>query len=115
MSVLDYSMMVEDSHIDTRDHRISPRAPDYVHHARGEGRALAACLTDRLADGLSLVYSFYDPDEESRRSLGAFMILDHIEKARAPRPAPRLSRLLGRGLEEDGLQGRLPAAGAARR
>src|SRR5262249_41909623 len=32
-----------------------------------------------------------------------------------PRPALRLSRLLGEGLEEDGLQGPLPAAGAAER
>ena len=68
------------------------------------GPLVAACLTDRLADGLSLVYSFYDPDE-AKRSLGAFMILDHIEKARRARPAARLSRLLGRGLAQDGLQG----------
>ena len=37
------------------------------------------------------------------------MILDHIEKARRARPAPCLSRLLGRGLAQDGLQGRLSA------
>jgi len=72
MSMLDYSMMVEDSHIDT---------VFTEYRQRGEGALLAACLTDRLGDGLSLVYSFYAP-HESRRSLGAFMILDHIEKAR---------------------------------
>ena len=42
---------------------------------------LGACLTDLLADGLSMVYSFYAPDEQ-RRSLGTYMILDHIERAR---------------------------------
>ena len=26
-----------------------------------EGRLVACCLTDILADGLSMVYSFYDP------------------------------------------------------
>ncbi len=81
MSVLDYSMMVEDSHIDTFVTEYRRRGPDTAVNGRGEGTLLAACLTDRLADGLSLVYSFYDPDE-SKRSLGAYVILDHIEKAR---------------------------------
>ena len=38
-------------------------------------------LTDVLGDGLSMVYSFFDPEEESR-SLGTFMILDHIDRAK---------------------------------
>ena len=38
-------------------------------------------LTDVLDDGLSMIYSFYDPDG-ANRSLGTFMILDHIERAR---------------------------------
>jgi len=73
MSMLDYSMMIEDSHIDTS-------LTEYRRGGPAE-RLVGACLTDRLADGLSLVYSFYAP-HEARRSLGAFMILDHIEKAR---------------------------------
>ena len=81
MSVLDYSMMVEDSHIDTVITEYRPRGIDTFITGRGEGPLIAACLTDRLADGLSLVYSFYAP-EASRRSLGAYVILDHIEKAR---------------------------------
>ena len=74
MSMLDYSMMIEDSHIDTAltEYRLSGPT----------GRLVGACLTDKLADGLSLVYSFYEPDE-AKRSLGAFMILDHIARARA--------------------------------
>ncbi len=81
MSVLDYSMMIEDSHIDTVVTEYRPRGPDTAINGRGDGPLYAACLTDRLADGLSLVYSFYSPDEQTR-SLGAYVILDHIEKAR---------------------------------
>jgi len=84
MSVLDYSMMVEDSHIDTVVTEYRQRGPDTPIHGRGEGPLIAACLTDRLADGLSLVYSFYDP-AMAKRSLGAYVILDHIEKARRMR------------------------------
>jgi arginine-tRNA-protein transferase len=81
MSVLDYSMMVEDSHIDTVVTEYRQRGIDTFITGRGAGPLVAACLTDRLADGLSLVYSFYAPEAASR-SLGAFVILDHIEKAR---------------------------------
>ena len=81
MSVLDYSMMIEDSHIDTVVTEYRARGIDSFLTGRGEGPLLAACLTDRLADGLSLVYSFYAP-EYAQRSLGAYVILDHIEKAR---------------------------------
>jgi arginine-tRNA-protein transferase len=45
-------------------------------------RLLGACLTDRLADGLSAVYSFYEPAEE-RRSLGTFTVLWLVGRARA--------------------------------
>ncbi len=34
-----------------------------------------------LNDGLSMVYSFFEPGEHGR-SLGTFMILDHIARAR---------------------------------
>ena len=42
---------------------------------------MGAALSDVLSDGLSMVYSFFDPEEQSR-SLGTFMILDHIARAR---------------------------------
>ena len=42
---------------------------------------LAVALTDVLSDGLSMVYSFFEPDQ-AERSLGTFMILDHIARAR---------------------------------
>lgn len=76
MSVLDFSMMVEDSHVETR--LVEYRRPG----DDGRNELIACCLTDVLADGLSMVYSFYEPDEAGR-SLGVFMILDHIERARA--------------------------------
>ena len=112
MTVLDYAMMVEDSHVDTRIVEYRRRGPDTGINGRGDGQLIAVALTDVLSDGLSMVYSFFDPDE-SDRSLGTFMILDHIERAQTDGPALRLSRLLGRRLAQDGLQGPLPAAGAA--
>lgn len=46
------------------------------------GRLVGAALCDRLSDGISMVYSFYGVDEASR-SLGSYIILEHIEYARA--------------------------------
>ena len=44
------------------------------------GDLIAVALTDVLGDGLSMVYSFFEPDE-SARSLGTYMVLDHIARA----------------------------------
>ena len=81
MTVLDYAMMVEDSHVKTRLVEFRRRGPDSAINGRGAGKLLGVALTDVLNDGLSMVYSFFDPDEGSR-SLGTLMILDHIERAR---------------------------------
>jgi len=81
MSMLDYSMMVEDSHVETRVIEYRKRGPDTFINGRGTGPLIALCLTDILADGLSMVYSFFEP-EQGERSMGTFMILDHIERAR---------------------------------
>jgi leucyl-tRNA---protein transferase len=81
MTVLDYAMMVEDSHVETRIIEYRRRGPDTHVTGRGAGALLGAALTDVLGDGLSMVYSFFDPDV-SARSLGTFMILDHIARAR---------------------------------
>jgi leucyl-tRNA---protein transferase len=80
MTVLDYAMMIEDSHVDTRLIEYRRRGPDTGITGRGTGDMLAVALTDVLSDGLSMVYSFFDPDEGDR-SLGTFMILDHIDRA----------------------------------
>jgi leucyl-tRNA---protein transferase len=82
MSVLDYAMMVEDTHVETRIIEYRRRGPDSRMTGRGTGPILACALTDVLADGLSMVYSFYDPEEDAR-SLGTYMILDHVRRARA--------------------------------
>jgi len=81
MSMLDFSMMIEDSHIETRIIEYRRKGPDHFITHHGDGRLYGACLTDQLADGLSMVYSFFDPECDDR-SLGSFMILDHIEKVR---------------------------------
>jgi leucyl-tRNA---protein transferase len=81
MSVLDYAMMVGDSYVDTRVVEYRFRGPDTAIHGRGDGPLIATALTDVLSDGLSMVYSFFDPTY-ANRSLGTFMILDHIERAR---------------------------------
>ncbi len=82
MSVLDYAMMVEDSHVDTRVIEYRRRGPDSFITGKGVGELVAVALTDMMGDGLSMVYSFYNPELE-KRSLGAFMILDHIRRARS--------------------------------
>lgn len=80
MTVLDYAMMVEDSIIDTfvTEYRLKPRQGA----KSGEKQPLMAmALCDRLSDGISMVYSFYEPEAE-KRGLGNFMILDHIAYAK---------------------------------
>lgn len=79
MTVLDYAMMIEDSHVSTRLIEYRRRGPDNGSARRGH--LLAVALTDVLKDGLSMVYSFFEP-EESHRSLGTLMILDHVARAR---------------------------------
>src|SRR5437588_2189853 len=82
MSVLDYCMMVEDSHVETRMVEYRRRGAARAASGRGgPGELLAVALTDVLSDGLSMVYSFF-ASEEAPRSLGTFMILDHIARAR---------------------------------
>jgi leucyl-tRNA---protein transferase len=74
-------MMVEDSHVETKLVEYRAAGPDSRITGRGAGPLLAVALTDVLSDGLSMVYSFYEPDHRMR-SLGTFMILDHIARAR---------------------------------
>jgi arginine-tRNA-protein transferase len=71
----DYLAMVEDTPV--RTHLIEYRLPSADH---GPGDLVACALVDALTDGLSLVYSFYEP-RLGRRSLGSFIILDHVVQA----------------------------------
>ncbi|MFG1419610.1 arginyltransferase [Xanthobacter sp. V0B-10] len=81
MSVLDYAMMVEDTHVDTRLVEYRNRNVDSRFLGRGTGDLMAVALTDVLSDGLSMVYSFYNP-QVPHRSLGTFLILDHVTRAK---------------------------------
>ena len=80
MTMLDYSMMVEDSHVESR--LVEYRTPARDPRGHGEGALVGVCLTDLLADGLSMVYSFYTP-QLAAKSLGTYMILDHIARAKS--------------------------------
>jgi arginine-tRNA-protein transferase len=71
MGFYDYRAMVEDTPIGTT----------VVEFRDATDKLLGACLTDRLSDGLSAVYSFYDPAAE-KRSLGTHAVLWLVERAR---------------------------------
>ena len=76
MNIFEYAAMIEESPV--RSRIVEYYRPDPT--AKGKRELVAVCLTDVLSDGLSLVYSFFDPDL-ARNSLGSFMILDHIRLA----------------------------------
>ncbi len=75
MGLFDYVAMVEETPVDT--HIVEYRMPGID---GAPGQLVACALTDVLRDGVSMVYSFYHPGEEAR-SLGTYMILDHIRTA----------------------------------
>ena len=81
MSVLDYYMMIEDSIIDTflTEYRLRP--PGSLMSEIDRWPVVGMTLCDRLGDGVSMVYSFYEPDLPER-SLGTYMILEHIAYAK---------------------------------
>ena len=76
MDESDFADMVEQSPVKT--YLIEYREPA-VDGRRG--RLVGACLTDQQADGLSMIYSFFEPDSDRRRGLGTYIILDHILRA----------------------------------
>jgi len=77
MGLFDYVAMVEETPVET--HIVEYRLPG---ENGAPGQLLACALTDVLRDGLSMVYSFYHPGEVTR-SLGTYMILDHVRAAQA--------------------------------
>lgn len=76
MDDMDYADMVEHTPVSTS--LIEYREPD---RDGRPGRLVGACLTDRQDDGLSMIYSFYDPDHIGRSGLGNYIITDHIRRA----------------------------------
>lgn len=80
MDELDFADMVEQTPVTT--FMVEYREPDVDGRP---GALVGVCLTDQQSDGLSMVYSFFEPDLEGRHGLGTFIILDHIARARAAR------------------------------
>lgn len=77
MDEMDYADMVEHSPVES--YIIEYREPtvDGV-----SGRLVGACLTDRQGDGLSMIYSFFETEDDSRPGLGNYIIMDHILRAK---------------------------------
>lgn len=75
MTIADYAAMVQETTVDTHlvEYRLPPETPAQ------RSRLVGVALTDHLFDGLSMVYSFYDP-ALNPRSLGSYMVLDHVRR-----------------------------------
>jgi leucyl-tRNA---protein transferase len=69
MTFGDFRAMIEESPVASR-----------LIELRRDGALLGACLVDVLDDGISAVYSFFDPDER-RRSLGTLLVLALVDEA----------------------------------
>jgi leucyl-tRNA---protein transferase len=78
MDELDYADMIEHTPVGSVVTEYREPGPNGK-----PGRLVGACLTDRQGDGLSMIYSFYDPECEGRVGLGNYIILDHIRRAAA--------------------------------
>lgn len=72
MGIVDYAKMIAETNVRTKV---------IEYRDATDNRLVAAVLTDFMIDGLSMVYSFFDPDM-AKSSLGGYLILDHIEFAR---------------------------------
>ena len=76
MDEVDFADMVEHTPVDS--YVLEYREPSID---GTPGRLVGACLTDKQGDGLSMIYSFYEPDQTNRTGLGTYIILDHIRRA----------------------------------
>jgi arginine-tRNA-protein transferase len=76
MDESDFADMVEQSPVKT--YVVEYREPSVDGRP---GKLVGACLTDQQSDGLSMIYSFFEPDAEDRPGLGTYIILDHIIRA----------------------------------
>ena len=92
MDIFEFAAMIEETPIRSRvieytrpvdgaDPGGSDRYGSDRYGSDHDSRLAAVCLTDVFDDGLSMVYSFYDPAMNAR-SLGSYIILDHVEIAR---------------------------------
>ncbi len=92
MDHFDFTMMIEESQADTflTEYRLRQPLDGVSKGQTGsdtdtgnerENPLIAVTLCDRLSDGISMVYSFFNPLQASR-SLGSYMILEHVDYAR---------------------------------
>ncbi|MGB3028120.1 arginyltransferase [Paradevosia shaoguanensis] len=72
MNFIDYEYMVEDTPVQSV-------LVEYRLNSVPGNPLVAVALTDVMPDGLSMVYSFYDPDM-ANRGFGNLLILDHISQ-----------------------------------
>lgn len=77
MDIFEFAAMVEETPIRSRVIEYTIEDPEGT-----DDILKAVCLTDVLEDGVSMVYSFFDPDR-NKLSPGTWLILDHIEIARS--------------------------------
>lgn len=71
MGEADYRALVEETPVRT----------NLIEFRDADGNLVAGCLADRLRDGFSAVYSFFDTTQTSR-SLGTYVVLWLIERAK---------------------------------
>ncbi len=88
MDHFDFSMMIEESEADTflTEYRLRPTLDELADSDETDtpvkkNPLIAVSLCDRLSDGISMVYSFFDPQYKPR-SLGSYMILEHVDYTR---------------------------------
>lgn len=61
----------------------SPAETLFMEVREANNKLIAVAVTDKLSDGLSSIYTFFDPDPSyNSRSLGVFCILSQIETAK---------------------------------
>ena len=72
MNYSDYQSLVQENMIDTA-----------IIEFRQKDRLVSCIIIDKLTDGFSAVYSFFDVKNEQRRSLGSYMILWLIEYSKS--------------------------------
>ena len=104
MSVLDFAAMVDESLVDSHltEYRLKSAGED-------ESELVGSVLVDTLEDGLSLIYSFYDPNL-NHRSLGTYIVLEQIERAKRLGLSYLYLGYWVHGFGKNGLQGPFSAA-----
>ncbi len=63
---LDYAIMVEDTHVNTRIIEYASACPAPAIGDQPKGELMAVALSDLMSDGLSMVYSFFNPNLDKR-------------------------------------------------